>query len=156
MCVVSVWVCQLSVKLYWQLTHAHTHTSSAISDKWNLSSLYIKHSGASPTGGWGRGPDPALLKTGRFGPQVLESSGQKPVFFPIFRLFWGRLATLLMIWPPHSKIRGDTPENTGSQAANRETLGCVIAAPHSPVHFLKHCHFLVLHVVSFFNEKELI
>ena len=70
--------------------------------------------GASPTGGGGGrgggGPDPRTFENRAVRPPRFENEVAKTrCFFPIFRVFWGRLATLPMIRPPYSKIRGDAP-----------------------------------------------
>ena len=64
--------------------------------------------GASPTGGGGEVLTPALLKTGSVDPPDSRIKWPKSGVFPIFRAFWGRLATLWR-FDPHSKIRGDAP-----------------------------------------------
>ena len=84
-------------------THTHTHTSSAISDKWNLGSLYIKHSGASPTGGWGRGPDHGWrMPYGRCGRCHTNFAHATPTFCPfiiIGHTNFDLLVNHIMFWP---------------------------------------------------------
>ena len=55
----------------------------------------------------GRGGRTFENRVGR--PPRFENEVAKIRCFPIFRVFWARLATLTTIRPPHSKIRGDAP-----------------------------------------------
>ena len=116
----------------------------------DIAKCYAQCRGVADGGGGSGGPDPSIFENREVRPQDSRMMWPKSGVFPIFRVFWGRLATLPTIRPPsphtHSKIRGDAPGAVHD--ITKYTKYCIVT--NSSVGFAQ----LVSDIVAFWHRNQ--